>query len=523
MGDMNTRVTVREDVCIEATPSPCGIVIFGASGDLTRRKLIPSLFNLSRQGLMPRDFYILGCLSYGDSPATDEVFREAVRNALREKHPDLPGEALEDFAGRCAYLPGDYRDPGMYSALAERLKALDSRHDTSGRHLYYLAVPPALHGPIVERLGASGLVREEKDGERWERVVVEKPFGRDLASARELGGKLRSVLTERQIYRIDHYLGKETVQNILMLRFANALFEPLWNNRYVDHVQITAAETLGVEHRAGYYDQAGALRDMFQNHMLQMLALVAMEPPSVFEADRYRDEKVKLLGAIRPFPGNPDELGRLLVRGQYRAGTTDGTAVPGYPEEPGVAPGSTTETYVAMKLLVDNWRWAGVPFYLRSGKRLARRISEIAVTFKPVAHSIFLPNLPELHAPNVLVLNIQPEEGISLTMEAKRPGPKTCMGSLTLEFDYRTVFGVEPPEAYERLLLDCMLGDQTLFVRTDGMETSWSLLTPVLETWMDSSVDGRVAPLGSYTAGSWGPPEADTLLANDGRRWRISS
>jgi glucose-6-phosphate 1-dehydrogenase len=352
---------------------------------------------------------------------------------------------------------------------------------------------------------------------------VEKPFGHDLASARELNGKLRAALSERQIYRIDHYLGKETVQNILMLRFANALFEPLWNNRHVDHVQITAAETLGVEHRAGYYDRAGALRDMFQNHMFQMLALVAMEPPSVFEAVLYRNEKVKLLGAIRPLSGDPKALGRRVVRGQYTAGTLNERPVAGYREEPGVAPGSTTETYVAMKLLIDNWRWAGVPFYLRSGKRLARRASEIAVAFKPVAHSIFLPNLPELHAPNVLVLNIQPEEGISLTMEAKRPGPKTCMGSLTLNFDYRTVFGVEPPEAYERLLLDCMLGDQTLFVRTDGMETSWSLLSPVLERWKNGGTDGGRFPLASYPAGSWGPPEGDALLAKDGRSWRIPS
>ena len=277
---------------------------------------------------------------------------------------------------------------------------------------------------------------------------------------------------------------------------------------------------LGVEHRAGYYDQAGALRDMFQNHMLQMLALVAMEPPSVFESDLYRNEKVKLLGAIRPLPEAPEEFGPREVRGQYTARTLNGALMAGYREEPEVAPGSTTETYVAMKLLVDNWRWAGVPFYLRSGKRLRRRISEIAVTFKPVAHSIFLPDLPELHAPNVLVLNIQPEEGISPTMEAKRPGPKTCMGSLTLNFDYRTVFRVEPPEAYERLLLDCMLGDQALFVRTDGMETSWSLLTPLLERWKDFGTDGGGFHLASFPAGSWGPAEADALLAKDDRSWR---
>ena len=409
--------------------------------------------------------------------------------------------------------------PAFYRELAKLVADLDGRYGVGGRHLYYLALPPALHATVVEGLGGAGLTAEDEARRIWNRVVVEKPFGRDLATARDLDRRLKAVLREHQIFRIDHYLGKETVQNIVMFRFANRLFEPVWNHEHVDHVQITVAESLGIEQRASYYERAGCLRDIFQNHMLQMLALVAMEPPAIFEANRYRDEKVKVLRSLRPMPADPEALDRLIVRAQYGAGRIDGMSVPGYREEPGVAPESWTETYVAAKLLIDNWRWSGVPFYLRSGKRLARRVSEIAVYFKPVPHRMFPSSLMEGAAMNALVINVQPEEGISLTIDAKRPGTRAGLGSLTLHFNYRNVFGGDPPEAYERLIHDCMLGDQMLFVRTDGVEASWALVTSVLDVW-DRGAQCERCVLDAYPSGSWGPPAADALLAADGRRWR---
>ncbi len=511
------HISIHQSLCIEEAPPPCGIVIFGASGDLTHRKLIPSLFSLFRRELLPPGFFVLGAAR---SPLTPDVFRDRVAAELTEFFPEAPGAQVETFARRLDYLSGEYVDPGFARALAARLEVLDRRHGTRGNAIFYLSVPPFLYADVVANIARGGLVRPgaiAEDG--WRRVVVEKPFGRDLSSAMALDEALGRYLTEEQVYRIDHYLGKETVQNILMLRFANAVFEPIWNRRYIDHVEITAAESVGVGYRAGYYESAGCLRDMFQNHMLQLLALVAMEPPTSFDADRIRDEKGKLLRAVRPF--DPGAVNRWAVRGQYSAGEIEGAPVRSYRDEKGVAPGSTTETYAALRLAIDNWRWQGVPFYLRSGKRLKRRVTEIAITFRSVPHSIFRPLRPEDLPPNLLVLNVQPEEGISLQIQAKRPGPKLCMGRLTMEFRYREVFGTAPPEAYERLLLDCMLGDQTLFSRHDNIRLAWSLLAPILEEWQDPDKASRgPSPLRLYPAGSWGPDAADALPGTDGAHWR---
>lgn len=500
---------IRQQLCIESKPDSCGIVIFGASGDLTSRKLIPALFVLYVKKLLPERFFILGCAR---SAMDDEKFRVVVREALQELHESEAEK--ESFIARCHYLAGNYSQAGLYEAMQALLEELHDQYNTGGNCLYYLSVPPNLFIPITEGLGEAGLL-VELSCKRWSRVVIEKPFGHDLASSIATDKALKKHLEETQIYRIDHYLGKETVQNILILRFANAIFEPLWNREYIDHVQITVAETLGVENRAGYYESAGALRDMFQNHMTQMLALVAMEPPSLFQADRYRDEIVKLIRAIRPIP--IERLDEWVVRGQYVEGYMKDAFARSYRTEEGVNPCSTTETFVALKLMVDNWRWHGVPFYLRSGKRLNTRVSEIAITFKTVPHSIFAPIKPEHLSPNVLVLKIQPEEGIGLTMEAKTPGPKLCMNGLTLNFSYKDIFGETTPNAYERLLLDCMIGDQTLFVRSDAVELAWQVLSPIIDGWQKLP---ELNPLRFYPSGSWGPAEADTLLEEDGRSWR---
>ncbi|MBN1676763.1 MAG: glucose-6-phosphate dehydrogenase [Kiritimatiellae bacterium] len=501
-------------LCVDTLPGRCGVVIFGASGDLTHRKLMPALFSLARRGLLPERFFVVGCAR---TRMSDTAFRDKVRQALPATTP-ADRRLADRFLNACYYLPGNYDEPRTYRALSKRLTALHGRHKTGLNHFFYLAIPPALYGDVVAQLNRAGLVDQKSAGRPWRRVIVEKPIGRDLSSAMDLDRVLHQHLRENQIYRIDHYLGKETVQNILMFRFANLIFEPLWNQQYVDHVQITVAEAIGIEHRAGYFEQTGLLRDMFQNHMFQMLALVAMEPPASFDADRLRDEKTKLLRSIRPFP--TDALDRHLVRGQYRQGRVDGQPVRGYRAEDGVHPQSRTETFVAAKILIDNWRWQGVPFYLRSGKRLPRRVSEIAIAFRRVPHSIFHPLAPQHLMPDTLVLNVQPEEGISLTIQAKCPGGKVCMMPLSMDFRYNQVFGGNPPEAYERLLLDCMLGDQTLFIRNDNVEVSWALLTPVLEAWEMAGRQPARGKLQGYRAGSWGPAAAHRLLARDGRKWR---
>ncbi len=511
MEKIQPSLSPQDIVCAEAAAQPNAMVVFGASGDLTRRKLLVSIFRIFTQDLLDEKFYLLGC---GRKKLTDEDFRKTAQQAIRGNASDVSAKDLNAFAEKLYYVDGDYNDAAFYESIKARLVQLDKKHKIDGCRIFYLAVPPFLYSPIVEHLGLSTLsCINGPDSKQRVRLIVEKPFGRDLQSAAELNDKIRRCFDESQIYRIDHYLGKETVQNILMFRFANAIFEPVWNRNYIDHVQITIAESIGVEHRGSYYDKSGALRDIFQNHMLQMLALVAMEPPASFEADRIRDEKVKLLRSIRPF--NSNELNSLIVRGQYGPGLINGKQVVGYRAEPEINPQSKTETFVAAKLFMDNWRWKGVPFYLRTGKRLASKDTEIAIIFKKVPHSMFISAGLEDMPANVLVLQIQPEEGISLSFQAKRPGSKICMSTLNMNFNYKSIFLVDMPEAYQRLLLDCMVGDRTLFNRYDGVEVSWQLLTPVLEAWQNETL----APC-EYAAGSESFPEVDKLIESDGRKWR---
>ncbi|MFC1503970.1 glucose-6-phosphate dehydrogenase [Spirochaetota bacterium] len=501
-------------LCAEEKPKPCGIIIFGASGDLTERKLIPALYSLYEKGNMPRVFYIIGCAR---TRMTTAAFRKKIQQAVKQ-HGDVKGNTdIQAFLKRMEYVPIDYSDVGSYRALGSKISSMEKRYPVMRNRIFQLATPPLLYKTLTENLSRSGIIGSEKKG-RNARVIFEKPFGYDLASAEELDGVLHEYLSEEQIYRIDHYLGKDTVQNILMLRFANAVFEPIWNRQYIDHVQITVSESIGIEKRAAFYDDTGHLRDMFQSHILQMVSLVAMEPPVSFDPDAIRDEKVKLMRSIRPFPLGA--LDKWIARAQYTAGTVDGKKAAAYRDEEGVHKGSVTETYVAAKLMIDNWRWQDVPFYIRSGKRMRKKVSEIAIIFKNIPHSMFSPLTAEDIAANVLILHIQPDEGMSLSIQTKQPGAKLCMRDVKLDFVYRDFYHKEMPNAYERLLLDAMLGDQTLFWRSDGVAAAWQLLTPLLEKWKG---DKKAADLSFYKAGSLGPKEADTLIQRDGRKWRFST
>jgi len=490
----------------------CTMVVFGASGDLTRRKLIPALYNLSVEQRLPAEFSLFG---YGRSEMGDEEFRRKLRDAVKEfSRPGVENEpAWGSFAQGLYYLAGDYEESKGYLRLKEFLAKIDRERSNRGNKIFYLATPPDLYAPVIQQIAAAGLAGKGARDAGWTRIVIEKPFGSDLESARALNRELHEVFDEEQVYRIDHYLGKETVQNILVFRFGNAVFEPIWNRRYVDHVQITAAESVGVEGRGGYYEKAGVIRDMFQNHLLQLLCLTAMEPPISFAGDAVRDEKVKVLRSVRSIA--PQELAQVAVRGQYGQGLLGGQKVRAYREEPGVAPDSTTETYAAVKFFIDNWRWEGVPFYLRSGKRLPERVTEIAIQFRRPPLLLFNACPVEPVSPNVLRLRIQPDEGISLTFEVKSPGPDICVSSLSLDFNYQAAFGYPPPDAYETLLIDCIRGDSTLFTRHDWVELAWSLITPLLRRW-----ESTVPNFSNYEAGAWGPEEADALIESDGRRWR---
>ncbi|MCG3157060.1 MAG: Glucose-6-phosphate 1-dehydrogenase 2 [bacterium] len=500
---------LREGLRLERIPAPNTMIIFGASGDLTKRKLLPALFNLACDNLLPQEFAVVGFARRTKSHAD---FREEMMQAIKQfsRRRQFDANLLQNFSERIFYHSSTFEDEGGYAGLQRLLEELETSHQTAGNRLFYLATPPEYYPEIVQRLGQAGMAR---NGRGWTRVIIEKPFGRDLDTARELNRQVLSVFEESQVFRIDHYLGKETVQNILVFRLANGIFEPIWNRHYVDHVQITVAEDLGVEGRGGYYETAGVMRDMIQNHMLQLLALVAMEPPIAFAAQEVRNEKVKVLQAIRPIL--PEEVEKFVVRAQYSPGSFGGQQVPGYLQEPGVAPDSRTETYVALKLYLDNWRWAGVPFFLRSGKRLPKRATEIAIHFKSAPHLLFGAHTAGLEA-NVLALRIQPDEGITLRFAAKLPGAAIQVRTVNMDFRYGTSFGKPSPEAYERLIWDCMLGDSTLFTRRDEVEASWQFVTPILAGWQQRNDQ----PLPQYPAGTWGPPEAEAFIAPEGRRWR---
>jgi glucose-6-phosphate 1-dehydrogenase len=501
---------LREGLRLERMPDPFAFVLFGATGDLAHRKVVPALYQLWRTNLLPHEFRLIAS---GRREYTDESFRKELRASLEEFSRTPPEEPIvSEFLERVDYHRGDLTDDATYTSLAERLDACDREYGTRGDRLYYLATQPSAFALVIAQLGKAGLDHETHDG-GWRRIIIEKPFGRDLDSAIRLNREVGKVFRESQVYRIDHYLGKETVRNLLVFRFGNGIFEPIWNRRYVDHVQITVAETIGIEDRGAFYEETGASRDVLQNHLMQLLALVAMEPPASFDADALRDEKVKVLRAIGPM--TEDEVARDVVRGQYAPGWVAAQEVRGYREEPEVDPESETETYVAARLEIDDWRWSDVPFYLRTGKRMAKRATEIAVQFKGVPHRLFRDTASDPE-PNLLAMRIQPDEGILLRFEAKVPGLGLDIRTVNMDFTYGSSFNVDSPDAYETLILDALLGDASLFTRADEVEEAWGIVTPILDAWADMPPP----EFPNYEAGSWGPDAADALLARDGRRWR---
>jgi glucose-6-phosphate 1-dehydrogenase len=493
-------------------PEPNTLVIFGAAGDLTRRKLLPAVYNLAVDGLLPESFAVVG---FTRRDWDDAVFRKGARDAVAKySRRPLDDQRWPKFEQGLFHSNGAFDDPGAYVELKRKLEEIDAQRGIPGNRVYYLSIPPSAIATCVEHLQRVGLVESLGPGRPFTRIIVEKPIGHDLASAKQINDDVAHVFDEKQVFRIDHYLGKETVQSILVLRFANSIFEPLWNQKYIDHVQITVSEEEGVGTRAGYYEEAGALRDMVQNHILQLLCLMAMEPPFSMSADVVRDQKMAVLNCLRTI--RPAEIDAHVVRAQYGPGKHKNEEVPGYRREDKVKPDSTTETFVAIKAWIDNWRWAGVPFYLRTGKALPKRASEIAIQFKPVPSILFNAEPSSGLEPNWLVLRIQPDEGLSMQIATKAPGPRVKISPVQMDFQYGEAFRDQSPEAYERLLLDVMAGDATLFMRRDAVEASWAWVTSILDAWSKSGQ--RWLP--EYPAGSWGPVEADRMIQNDGRRWR---
>jgi glucose-6-phosphate 1-dehydrogenase len=518
-GDRSLRPNpLREGLRLERMAEPCTMVICGATGDLTERKLAPALYNTLLGGFLPPEFTVVG---FARRELTDEQFREHLLAGINTHSRNKPAKPAiwESFARGIEYHRGDFDDPAAYAELAKRLDRIDRDRGTAGNRLFYLAVPPSLYPEIVNQLDRAGLAvsgahRSSGSKRGWTRVIVEKPFGYDVDSARTLNHEIGEVFDEDQVYRIDHYLGKETVQNLAVFRFGNGLFEPIWNRRYIDSVQITVAETVGVEGRGEFYDSTGALRDIVQNHGLQLMAMFAMEPPVEFAAEDLRDEKLKVLRAVKPMTA--EDVAANTIRGQYVSGWVEGERLPSYRDAPEVEPDSQTETFAALKLSIDSWRWAGVPFYLRTGKAMPSRVTEIAVQFKRAPLALFQRAGVPAVEPNVLAIRVQPDEGILLRFGAKVPGQGLQIRTVNMDFRYGSSFAVDSPDAYETLLLDAMIGDPSLFTRDDEVEQAWSILQPILTAW-SSGVGG---PLHFYAAGSWGPPAADELLERDGRSWR---